>query len=109
MNAFKVVHNNKAQFYIDTNVFSKSVIAKVLYWLNKDFIVQSASRDNQLRIDLEGRCDTDWNSQKQTISVLFNDFQMREIIEKETHDIRNILYVKAFSNIDNFTEYDAEE
>ena len=37
------------------------------------------------------------------------DDALRYAIEKETHDIRNILYVKAFSNIDNFTEYDAEE
>lgn len=109
MNAFRIIDNRKAQFDIDVNVFSKSVIAKVLYWLNKDFVVQTTSHDSMLLVELESCSDTDWNNQKKTISIMFNDFQMREVIEKETHDIRNILYVKAFSNIDNFTEYDTEE
>lgn len=109
MNAFKIIGNNKAQFNIDANVFSKSVIAKVLYWLNKDFVVQTTSHEGMLLVELESNSDIDWTIQKTTISIMCNDFQMREVIEKETHDIRNILYVKAFSNIDNFTEYDAEE
>ena len=109
MNAFRIIGKNKAQFNIDANVFSKSVIAKVLYWLNKDFVVQTTSHESMLLVELESSSDTDWDIQKKTISTMFSDYQMREVIEKETHDIRNILYVKAFSNFDNFTEYDTEE
>lgn len=109
MNSFKIVDCKKAQLNIDTNVFSKSVITKVLYWLNKDFVVQTSSQDQMFLVELESKKDIDWNNMKNIISTLFNDFQMREVIESETHDIRNILYIKAFSNIDNFTEYDTEE
>ncbi|MBQ0022606.1 MAG: His-Xaa-Ser system protein HxsD [Prevotellaceae bacterium] len=109
MNSFRIIGNKKAQFNIDANMFSKSVIMKVLYWLNNDFVVQTTSHESQLLVELESNNDTDWNIMKKTISTMLNDFQMREVIEKETHDIRNILYVKAFSNIDNFTEYDTEE
>ena len=35
----------------------------------------------------------------------FIDYQNREIINKETKDIRTILYIKAFANNDDFEDY----
>lgn len=31
---------------------------------------------------------------------VLNDYKLRQIIENETHDIRTILYIKAFGDID---------
>ena len=33
-----------------------------------------------------------------------NDYKLRQIIEEETHDIRVILYAKAFSDFDELEE-----
>ena len=35
-----------------------------------------------------------------------NDYKLRCIIEKETHDIRTILYAKAFSDCEDIDETD---
>ena len=34
------------------------------------------------------------------IMEVLNDYKLRQIIENETHDIRTILYIKAFGDID---------
>ncbi len=41
-------------------------------------------------------CDFDENELRNSIFQLLNDFKLRHIVEKETHDIRTILYAKAF-------------
>ncbi len=33
-----------------------------------------------------------------------NDYKLRQIIEEETHDIRTILYAKAFADFDDIDE-----
>lgn len=35
------------------------------------------------------------------ISQQLNDYKLREIVEKETHDIRTILYAKAFADCED--------
>ena len=47
------------------------------------------------------------NNQKDIQNLLFaalNDYKLRQIIEEETHDIRIILYAKAFSDFDELEE-----
>lgn len=47
------------------------------------------------------------NNQKDIQNLLFtalNDYKLRQIIEEETHDIRVILYAKAFSDFDELEE-----
>ena len=38
-----------------------------------------------------------------------NDYKLRCIIEQETHDIKTVLYAKAFSECDDISESDLEE
>ena len=38
-----------------------------------------------------------------------NDYKLREVIDKETKDIRTILYAKAFGDFDDITEEEIKE
>lgn len=107
MNTFKVINQRKAQFNIDGNFYSKSVITKVLYWLASDYSISTTMTDFTVFIEIEtiSNKTIDWDVEKNKISSMLIDFQMREIIETETRDIRNILYIKAFANLDQFEEY----
>ena len=107
MHSFSIIDTTKAVFIIDTKLYSKPVITKVLYWLSSDFTISSRSDKDKVSIEIEASHNftVDWDVFKKNISTMLNDYQMRELIEKETHDIRNILYIKAFANLDQFDEY----
>lgn len=107
MHSFSIIDTTKAVFIIDTKLYSKSVITKVFYWLSANFTISSRSDMDNVSVEIDASHDSivDWDVLKKNISTMLNDFQMRELIEKETHDIRNILYIKAFSNLDKFDEY----
>ena len=110
MHSFIIINSTKAQFIIDENLYTKPVITKVLYWLSSDFTISSCTDSNNVSVEIEATINTvvEWNAIKKNISTMLNDYRMRELIEAETHDIRNILYIKAFSNLDLFDE-DFEE
>jgi His-Xaa-Ser system protein HxsD len=110
MHSFIIINPTKAQFIIDEKLYSKSVITKVLYWLSSDFTISSCADKDNVSVEIEATTNSmvEWNAIKRSISTMLNDYRMRELIETETHDIRNILYIKAFSNLDQFDE-DFEE
>lgn len=37
---------------------------------------------------------------------MLNDYKLRQVIEDETHDIRTILYAKAFADFDDIDSDD---
>jgi His-Xaa-Ser system protein HxsD len=41
-----------------------------------------------------------WDDVKGRLSQMLTDYQMREVITAETKDIKNILYIKAFANME---------
>lgn len=107
MYSFIVSDSSKAKFIIDAKLYSTSVITKVLYWLSSNFTITSCIDKDDVSIEIEATPNSvvDWNTVKRNISTMLIDYQMRELVEIETHDIRNILYIKAFSNLDQFDEY----
>lgn len=109
MNNFTIVTSNEVRFFIDTVEYSSKVIARTLYWLSGKFTVQSERQGNNCLVTLQSSTTEDWDSIKCQISQHLADFRLREIIEDETRDIRNILYIKAFSNLNDFVEYGDEE
>lgn len=110
MHSFIISDSSKAKFLIDAKLYSTSVITKVLYWLSSNFTITSSVDKDNVSIEIEAAPNSlvDWNTVKRNISTMLIDYQMREFVEIETHDIRNILYIKAFSNLDQFDEYSEE-
>ena len=108
MNTFIVLDPHRATFKVDTALYSKSVLTKVLYWLSDEFIVSSKHHESDMIITLETTQEPAWEDVKSKVARLFTDYQMREVIETETKDIRNILYLKAFANVDELLIDDEE-
>lgn len=100
MKSFTIESDNRAVLKIDTKVYSKEVVAKVVYWLSRDLTIMQGIDGNILTLSLESHYVINWDETKQRLSQLLADYQMREIITAETKEIRNILFIKAFANVE---------
>lgn len=100
MKSFIVESEKKAVIRIDSEVYSKDVIAKVVYWLSRDFTIMQGIEENDWMLTLESQNAVDWDEAKNRLSQMLADYQMREVIAAETKDIRNILFIKAFANVE---------
>lgn len=107
MNSFEIISDKKAIFSVDKQMYSVNVVHKVLYWLSNSYLIQSTSNDDIVHVELTCKHDhVNWQEIESNISQMFCDYALREVISEETKDIRNILYIKAFSNVDDFYEYE---
>lgn len=100
MKSFIVESENRAIVRIDSDTYSLEVIAKVVYWLSRDFTIMQSLDGKDLTLSFETQNTVVWDEVKKHLSQLFADYQMREVIAAETKDIKNILYIKAFTNVD---------
>ena len=100
MKSFTIETDGRAIVKIDPEIYSKEVIAKVVYWLSNDFTIMQGMEGKDWTLTLENQHDVTWNDVKKRLSQLLTDYQMREVIAEETKDIKNILYIKAFANVE---------
>lgn len=97
-------------FTIDTSIFSENIITKVLYWYAESFIIYWNKKSNNIyEITLKLKPHTKESYTFGYITCKFNqdliDYKNRDLITQETKDIRNVLYVKAFANNDDFEDF----
>lgn len=100
MKSFTVESDNRSIVKIDADVYSKEVIAKVVYWFSRDFTIMQSIEGNIWTLSLESHNVVNWDDVKRLLSQLLTDYQMREVITAETKDIKNILYIRAFANVE---------
>ncbi|MDM1530894.1 His-Xaa-Ser system protein HxsD [Myroides odoratimimus] len=92
---------------LNKEIFSKDAIMKCLYWYTNIFLIDITSNESDffLKLDL---IDKSKESLLDDYKVKLNqdiiDFNLRDIITKETHNVRDLLIAKAFSH----GEYDEE-
>lgn len=93
---------------IDRNIFSDIVISKVVYWLSGKTIIKRTLMGNIEELDIkfiEGETPISENE----FYRLLNDYKLRDLVAKETKEIKTILYAKAFADDENFSENDITE
>lgn len=92
---------------IDRNIYSDACISKAIYSLAKDFAISRNLEGNieKLNIIPIGEKQEQRDIKEQIVNAL-NDYKLRQIIENETHDIRTILYAKAFADFDDIDNND---
>ena len=100
MKSFTVESDRRAIVEIDSCIYSKEVVAKVVYWLSYDFTIMQSIEGNIWTLSLESHDVVNWDDIKRGMSQMLTDYQMREVIAAETKDIKNILYIKAFANVE---------
>lgn len=83
---------------VDRQIYDDVCISKAIYSLS-DIYTFSRSVDNNVEvIEVISKIGQDVNESK--IFDVLNDFKLRGIINKETKDIKTILFVKAFGDLD---------
>lgn len=93
-------------FRIDRRIYSDSCISKVVYWFSGQYAIDRHIDCEEEIITIEGGND---KKLKEEFFEKLNDYKLREVIEKETKDIRTILYAKAFGDFDDITEEEITE
>jgi len=90
---------------VDYNIYDDSCITKAVYVLADRYTIsrQSVTQGEILEI-IPHKEDVVEESVKSDVIDTLNDYKLRQQIERETHDIRVILYAKAFGDIDEVTE-----
>lgn len=88
---------------IDKSIYNDRCISSVVYKLSGKYTIQRKN-DNSSELLLISGYVGNFDVIEKEIWQELNDFKLRGIIENETHDIRTILYAKAFSESDEITE-----
>jgi His-Xaa-Ser system protein HxsD len=97
------IDGNEIIFYVDSSIYSKDGLFKCLYWYGDKFHISINMEDAFFKISLipqQGSSvelsDLTLYLQKLERDVI--DFNLRDIVTKETKNIRELLIAKAFSN-----------
>ena len=92
---------------IDRNIYSDACISKAIYSLSKDYTISRSLEGSMERLHIIplGEKQEKCNIEALVFNTL-NDYKLRQIIEDETHDIRTILYAKAFADFDDIDSND---
>lgn len=94
---------NMIVVYADSSLYSKDAILKCLYWYGDKFHVNLRLETESIyRISIQvmnsetEKLDLDMYMQKLERDII--DFNLRDIVTKETINIRDLLVAKAFAN-----------
>lgn len=92
---------------LDSAIYSKEAIVKCLYWYSDDYIVDIKLVNNTYIITLNPSTQIfpeKLTEIKKDIKRQLMDYNLRDIVKKETTPIRELIIAKAFSH----GEYDEE-
>ena len=98
------IKDNEIIVFADTSLYSKDSIFKCLYWYGDKFHTNVSFADsNTYRVSVKPVSTNHLSQQEQENLLLkierdFVDFNLRDIVTKETQNVRDLLIAKAFSN-----------
>ena len=93
------------EIFIDRRIYTDACISKAIYSLSGDYsISRNIIDDNTEKITIEAIKEDNQKAMQNLLFTTLNEYKLRQIIEEETHDIRVILYAKAFSDFDELEE-----
>ena len=93
--------------YLESSLYSKDSIFKCLYWYSDKFEITVETFDEKYyEIKLKPNSTSSIEQAElekyfQKLKRDFIDFNLRDIVAKETKNIRDLLIAKAFSNFEN--------
>lgn len=98
------VNGNEIIVYADTSLYSKDGIFKCLYWYGDKYHTNVSFVDSKTyRVSVKPVSTIQLSQQEQENLLLklerdLIDFNLRDIVTKETQNVRDLLIAKAFSN-----------
>ena len=90
--------------FVDSSLFSKDAIFKCIYWYGDKFHTDVSLVDqNKYKLTLKLQVEDSLSDQELRLYLLklqrdLIDFNLRDIVTKETKNVRDLLIAKAFSN-----------
>lgn len=102
--------DNRCKLIVDLSVFNECVLSKVAYSLSGDYLIYQQNLENNLQSIIFDKkngmlSDSDFQALKEKINQMLIDYKNRDIIHHETKNIRDILYVKAFADNDDYEDF----
>lgn len=92
---------------IDRSIYSDACISKAVYALSDRYAIARSQEGTSEVLWVQSINHVlDEEKAKQDILITLNDYKLRQVIEDETHDIRTILYAKAFADCDDIEPED---
>ncbi len=98
------IKDNEIIVFADTSLYSKDSIFKCLYWYGDKFHTNVSFADsNTYRVSIKSTSMNPLSPQELDNLLLklerdLVDFNLRDIVTKETQNVRDLLIAKAFSN-----------
>jgi His-Xaa-Ser system protein HxsD len=97
------IHNGIIELEINGKLFTKETVLKTLYWFGDKFLIDVATKDDNYLVSLKplsslNLSNDDLEHHLQKVQRDLIDFSLRETINRETTNIRELLIAKAFSN-----------
>lgn len=98
------IKDNEIVVFADTSLYSKDSIFKCLYWYGDKYHANLAFEDrNTYRVSVKPLSTIKLSSDELEVLLLklerdLVDFNLRDIVTKETQNVRDLLIAKAFSN-----------
>ena len=103
--------NHTILIKLDIEIYNIEMLHKCFYWYTDEFIVEIKQKKNTAEVKLSMKdllkLNRDSNEYKKLINKIKNDiidFKSRDIITKETKNIRELLIAKAFYPLDEGVE-----
>jgi His-Xaa-Ser system protein HxsD len=95
-------NENEVIVYLDKNIYSKDSVFKCLYWYGDKYHTSFSTDENgNFIVKLKTNSKSELSNLENLLLKLEKDlvdFSLRDIVTKETINIRNLLIAKAFSN-----------
>jgi His-Xaa-Ser system protein HxsD len=92
---------NKILVTVDSNVYDINVIHKCFYWYGDRFDVDIQMMSEEILITLEGKkeviSDAYWETVSSRIRRDILDFKTRDVVTRETQNVRDLIIAKAFA------------
>jgi His-Xaa-Ser system protein HxsD len=98
------IEGNEIIVFAETSLYSKDSVFKCLYWYGDKYHTNVSLADsNTYKISLKPMSDNPLSGEQaekllQKLERDLVDFNLRDIVTKETKNIRDLLTAKAFSN-----------
>jgi His-Xaa-Ser system protein HxsD len=95
--------DGKIIVFADNSLFTKEAVFKCLYWYGDRFHVTVSQVEVFFQIELTPQNGQEWQMTelemyRQKLERDLIDFNLRDIVTKETRNVRDLLIAKAFSN-----------
>lgn len=94
------INGQKCLLKIDMSIYSIETIHKCFYWYTGDFEVNITNYESICQVTIISKSETifDFTALIDRIKQNLIDFNLREIVHKETQTVRELIVAKAFAN-----------